>query len=260
MFFLIVLSACSSPEEREFQSGVKAAEAGQFSVSLDHFKKAASRNPQSDIAQQAAREGARIAFFELKNYERSIEFYQHLVMYSTDPNERISAQKQIAASYFDHMSDYPKAVVEINRLLPMLQDPKEIAEYKMSIARAYYYQNNFSQAENEADEFLRKEQNQDQRFDMMMLKGNINLADKQLPKAIQVFREVMSKYPEKSKKENVALTLSICYEEMKDFKSAIEVLEEMKSYHPMPEYIDLRVSRMQEKMRNQPGARGRVRK
>lgn len=71
---------------------------------------------------------------------------------------------------------------------------------------------------------------------------------------------MMVEFPERSAKENIGLTLSVCYEELKDFKSAIDLLEKIKSQHPMPEYIDIRIKRLQDRLKNQPGARGRYRK
>ena len=142
----------------------------------------------------------------------------------------------------------------------MLSDPREKIEYKMKLARAYYYQNNFAQAENEADEFLATNPSSDLKFDMVFLKGNISLAKKDLPAAVIIFKSLLQEFPERAIKDNVGLTLSVCYEEMKDFKSAIETLEKLKESHPMPEYIDIRIKRLQERLKNQPGARGKVRK
>jgi tetratricopeptide (TPR) repeat protein len=231
-----------------------------YSSALSHYDKILLRKPDSAIALTAAREGAKAAFFEAKNFERAVYFYKYLIVYSPDAAERLLDQKQIATAYFDHLADYPKAVIELNRLLTMLTDSKERGEYKMSLARAYYYQNNFTQAENETEEFLRMKVNDEQRFDMMMLKGNIELAKKDIPKAIGVFKELLVKFPEKARKENVSLTLSVCYEEEGDYRSAIETLEDMKKYHPMPDYIDIRIQRLQQRMKNQPGAKGRLRK
>ena len=142
----------------------------------------------------------------------------------------------------------------------MLGSTSEKTEYKMKLARAYYYQNNFSQAENEVDEFLTKEISVDLQFDMYLLKGNINLAEKNLTKAAEIFKKMLIDFPDRSAKENIGLTLSVCYEEMKDFKSAIATLENVKSHHPMPEYIDIRINRLTDRLKNQPGARGRYRK
>lgn len=254
------LSACSSPEERELKSAHQELEQKNYSSALSHYDKILIRSPESATALIAAREGAKSAFFEAKDFEKAVRFYKHLVIYSPDASERLAAQKQIATAYFDHLADYPKAVIEINRLLLMLSDSPEKAEYKMSLARAYYYQNNFTQAENEADEFLRMHLGDEQRFDMMMLKGNIELAKKDIPKAVASFKDLLTKFPEKSQKENVSLTLSVCYEEQGDYAAAIDTLEGMKKYHPMPDYIDIRIQRLRQRLKNQPGARGRLRK
>ncbi len=233
---------------------------GHFRIALSHLEKVIIRSPNSPLGIEAAREAARLSFFEIKDYYKAVEYYQKIVLNSPDANERMNAQKQIVAIYFDHLTDYQKAVLEINKMVSMLTDAKDRNEYKIRLARAYYYQNNFNQAENEVDEFLKTNPQSDQRFDMTLLKGNIALAKKDLPAAIAIFKIVLADFPERAVKENVGLTLSVCYEELKDFKSAIETLEKLKTTHPMPEYIDIRIKRLQDRLKNQPGARGRVRK
>lgn len=235
-------------------------ERGHFRIALAHLEKVIIRTPNSKLGIEAAREAARISFYEIKDFHKAVQFYQQIVLSSSDADERLNAQRQIVSIYFDHLTDYQRAVVEINKLLVMLSEPKEKTEYKMKLARAYYYQNNFTQAENETDEFLASNPPSDLKFDMVFLKGNIALAKKDLPAAAEVFKGLLQEFPERAIKDNVGLTLSVCYEEMKDFKSAIEVLEKLKASHPMPEYIDIRIKRLSERLKNQPGARGRFRK
>ncbi len=258
IFGLVV--GCTSPEQKEMNEGRQAFAEGQFLVAVGHFERVVTRSPESKIGLEAAREAAKISFYDTKDFQKAIKFYQQLVLSSPDANERLLAQKQIVSICFDHLTDYQRAVIEINKLIVMIPDPKEKAEYKMKLARAYYYQNNFTQAQNETDEFLRTSPPADQKFDMTFLKGNIALAQKDMPTAIALFKGLLAEFPDRAVKDNVGLTLSVCYEEIKDFRSAIEVLEQLKSTHPMPEYIDIRIKRLQERLKNQPGARGRIRK
>lgn len=256
----IFLEGCSSQEQKEMNKAKSEADSGHYRIALSHLEKIIIRDPQSEIGIEATREAARISFYDTKDFLKAAQFYQQLVLSSPDPAERMLAQKQIVSIYFDHLTDYQKAVIEINKLLIMLSEPKEKTDYKMKLARAYYYQNNFTQAENEADEFLSTNPPADLKFDMIFLKGNIALAKKDLPAAVSIFKNMLQEFPERAVKDNVGLTLSVCYEEMKDFKSAIEVLEKIKGTHPMPEYIDIRIKRLQDRLKNQPGARGRFRK
>ncbi len=252
----LFLSSCFSSEEREFKLGQIEVEKSNFMEALPHFERAILRDPAGKIGVAAAREAAKICFFETKNFKKAGNFYSHLVLYSKDQNERIFGQKQLVSVYFDHLADYSKSILEINKILSMPISDDEKLAYKISLARTYYYQNNFQQAENEVDEFLKGVLSDDHKFSMLMLKGNISLARKDLLKAAKIFKEIIENYPVKGKKENVGVTLAVTYEEMNDYKAAISTLEWVRAFHPVPEYIDIRIRRLQERQQNQPGAKG----
>lgn len=246
---------CDLVEKKDFNTATAYAEKKEFRQALVYYDRVIQRNQETEISLFAAREGARISLLDLKDFKKAAEYYQLIVLYSKDPAERLLAQKQIATIYFDQLTDYSRAVVEINKLLGMSLDPTEASKYKMNLARAYYYQNNFFQAESEANEFLKKSTNDDDRFQMLVLKGNIFLAKKDIQKASEIFHEILKKYPDRAVKENVAITLAVAYEEMKDFNSAISVLEAMRPHHPQPDYIDIRIKRLLERQKNQPNAK-----
>lgn len=256
----IISLSCNSAEDKLLQVARSEAQKGHFRIAVSEFEKVLIRSPDSKEALIAAREAARLLFYEIQDFDRAIRYYRMLVLSSSDPVERLNSQKQIVSIYFDHLTDYPHAIVEINKMVVMLQSQKEKTEYKMKLARAYYYQNNFIQAENEVDEFLHDNQPDELKFDMLFLKGNINLAKKDLPKAIEIFRKIILDFPERAIKENVGLTLSVCLEEQRDYKGAVEVLEKMRSLYSTPEYIDIRIHRLQGRLKNMPGARGRGKK
>ncbi|PIS10591.1 MAG: hypothetical protein COT73_08470 [Bdellovibrio sp. CG10_big_fil_rev_8_21_14_0_10_47_8] len=256
----MLLISCTSAEQKDFAAGLEEEKLGHFHTAVGNFERVISRSPTSSLGIQAIREAARISFYEIKDFSMAVQFYQKLVLSSPDAEERLKSQRQIVSIYFDQLTDYQRSVLEINKLVPMLHDQKEKKDYKIKLARSYYYLSNFLQAENEADEFLRSEPSVDQKFDMILLKGNIQLAQKNYTKSTELFRELMKEFPQRAIKENVALTLSVNYEEMKDYKGAIEILQSIRSSHPMPEYIDIRIKRLSDRMKNQPGARGKYRK
>lgn len=254
--FLTSLVACSSAEMRFIEKAQSEASRGHFRIALSLLDKAIARKPELKEALLASREAARISYYEIKDYSRAVDYYKHIVLYSPDSAERLFAQKQIATVYFDHVADYEKAITELHKLVNMSLEPEEKHKYKMNLARAYYYLNNFDQAEHEVDEFLRDAKMEEDIFEMLMLKGNINLAKKELESASKVYLRIIKDYPERSQAENVGLTLALCYEEMRDYGKAIQTLAKLKEYHPVPEYIDLRIKRLEVRKKNQPGARG----
>ena len=82
------------------------------------------------------------------------------------------------------------------------------------------------------------------------------LAAKRLPESADLWESIIKEFPEKSHKENVALNLVTCYEEMKDFGRAIEVLESMRKGYAHVDFLDLRIQRLKERKQNLPGAHG----
>lgn len=253
---LMGLPGCVPGDQKEFEIAQAEANNGQFKSAVSRYEKIMGRYSGDEIALKSAREAARLSFYDIKDFKKASELLKYVVLYSGDAIERKSAQKQIADIYFTQLNDYPKAVVEINKVLTIVQEQNDKAKYKINLAKAYYYQNNFVQAENEVDEFLRSTKDEKLRFDLTMLKGNIALAKKDLNKATEIYRDVMKTYPERAQQENVALTLAVCYEELKDFKNAVATLEILKKTHPVPEYIDVRIKRLQERQKNAPGAKG----
>ena len=259
-FFVVVIGislvGCDPAELRDYKKAKNEIQKGHYKDAVMHLQQVVDRDPEKATAIEAAREGARISYYELKDFKSATEFYRTLVLYSKDPSERLNAQKQIADIFFNQLTNYKQAVIELNKVLSMISEPDEMAPYKVNLARSYFYQSNFFQAESEVDEFLRGKISKDNRFQMLVLKGNIFIAKKDVAHAAEVFKEVISLYPEKAAKENVYITLAVAYEEIKDFKDAIETLEALKKFHPMPEYIDIRINRLKESSKKQPGARG----
>ena len=229
----------------------------QYKESLEAFDHLILRSPDSPFAILSAREAAKIAYFELKDFKSSIRFYRKIVLSSPDPVERQSAQEQIASIYFNQLTDYDSAIKAINRLLTLVVDKDQRVDYRMKLAKAYYYQNNFSQSDSEATDLLRTEKdNPEVLFQMMVLKANVFMARKSVSKATELLKDVMKKFPERAVKENVATSLAVAFEETKDFKNAIAVLETMKSYQKDTDALDLRIKRLKLAEKNQPGAHG----
>ena len=93
-------------------------------------------------------------------------------------------------------------------------------------------------------------------FRALLVKANVYFNEKKLDEALTLYQRLMVEYPEKSKTEAVALSLSVCYEEKEDFEKAISVLEKLKSDYKIPEMIELKIKRLKERQAQAPGAKG----
>lgn len=247
---------CTSRFDREISKSEKEIQNNQIEPALNRLSVVIKESKDEQVTLRALRIATKISFLDLKKFKEAVDLYRKVIVVSKDEDERLDAQKKIAEIYFDHLNDYGMAIIELNKLIPMIKDPVDNAKFRKNLSRAYYYQNNFEQAENEVEEFLLQEIPDEIRFEMLLLKSNIFVGQKKLPEAIQILRTLIRDYPEFSKKDNVQLTLSVLLEEQGDFIESKNVLTDVRSWHNQPEMIDIRLKRLEERIKNRPGARG----
>lgn len=251
------LSGCSfSLEWIEGLRAQRAVARHDFVTAADAFGRLVDRAPDGPRAVQYARQGARIAHLETKNYPQAIDFYRTLILRAPDPIERKTAQRYVAQIYFDNLLDYDQAVVEFEKLLKLEHRPEEAFRYRLNLAKSHFQLNNLDQAGHELDVILDQSHSGDEAFEAKSMKANILVAQKRTPEAAQAWDQLLHEYPERAKKENVALNLVVCYEEMKDFGRAIEALERMKADYANPEFLNKRIERLAKRQSNLPGAQG----
>lgn len=257
-FFLLNLAStgCTNKQESEFNDAQAYASKDQWRKAAQYYDQVIKRNPQSLIAVKSMKEVARIHFMQTKDYKKSAYYYQLLVLHSPDEQERIEAQKQLASIYFESLQDYERAAIEYSKLAGSSRLDTEKATYKLAGARSYYYLGNYFQTLSEINEILNLKSEQSTEFQARLLMGNVYVAQKNFTKAAEIFREIIQKFPEKALQENVYLVLSLSYEENGDYQKALEVLDKIKGIYQPQEYIELRLKRIKERARNQPGARG----
>lgn len=234
----------------------RAASGGDYASAVGLLETVRSRNPDGSKSVEAARIGARIAQMNAKDYVAAVQFYKHLVMRSEDVEERRKAQENVAQIYFEQIHDYNQAVYEIEKLLKQELPPNDAFRFRLNLAKSHFELNNLEQAGNELDLLLARKLEPDQIFDTRLLKANIQVAGKNLAAAAGTWEEILKEFPERAKREKVALNLVVVYEELKDFNKAIETLEKMKDDDPNPGFVDLRIERLKERKINQPGAQG----
>jgi tetratricopeptide (TPR) repeat protein len=257
LVFGTALSGCSFSLDWYRQMRAKAAiEKQDFPAGLEILEKIMNANPDSQAALEAARFGARVAHLNAKNYVLAVEFFRHIVLRSPDASERKSAQKLIAQIEFENLQDFNQAVLEYEKLLRLDNTPEETFRFRINLAKSQLRMSNIDQAVTELDIVLSQQHSPDEIFEGRILKANTLIAAKRMSEAVVAWQQILKEFPEKSKRENVALNLVVIYEELKEFSKAIDVLEGMREGYAHPDFLDLRIRRLRERMGNQPGAQG----
>jgi thioredoxin-like negative regulator of GroEL len=249
----IIFLGCDSAQERNLKAGLRYQAAGDYREALAEFDNTMKRAPEKPAAIRAARESAKILVFELKNYEKAINVLKFLILYSTDAEERWRSQSQIAQIYFDNLGRYEKALIEYEKLLSNQISRQEKTRIRLAIARCYYYLGQFSLSWNEANLILQESDlSPEIDFDTQYLQANIQLTEKKYSEAAKALEVLNKKFPERAKKENVAINLSLCYEEIGNHIDAVRVLEEIKPFYEPKEYIELRIKKIRDTFSDLP--------
>lgn len=252
----LLFSCTQSFEKLEYERAEKERKEHKYVDAVRRYQKILSKETRSEISLLSAHQAAEITDLNLKDYPLAVLFYKYIVVHSPIDFERLEAQKKLAGLYFNQLSDYKQSVVEYSRLLELPHSNKEGTQYRMNLARSYYYQGNIFQSLIEIDSIIKDKQDSSSEFEALALKANIFLGAKRIDDAIVSFKELIQKFPNRSLKENLAVSLAVCYEEKKDFGQAIATLENIKSSYPNKEFIENRISRLKDRKAMLPGANG----
>lgn len=258
-FFLVSAAiGCTPQKNADFAEGMRLAEKESYLTALSYFDRTLQRYENEDIANDAAREAARISYLYLKDFSRAARYYRYLVLHSKNDIERFESQNRLVDIYFDHLNDYSRAMIEIEKISKLSTPDNVRAQLKLKLARCHYYLNNFEQSIVEAKSAVTTSATQPPEvlFDAKMLEANALLALKKTSEATVLQSELLRDFPDLAIKENIGVTLAVALEESKDFKKALETLESIRNKHPQPELIDIRIQRIKLRIKEQPGARG----
>jgi tetratricopeptide (TPR) repeat protein len=242
--------------EQEFRQAERAYSKGDLTTAVESYKRTIALGPRTNESLKAARALGRIFVNDLKNYSGALEFFRRVIAETDQASERVSAQKEVITILLNHLNDYPQSVIEIQRLLPWLTDSNEQALFRLKLARAFYQLKDFFQVEKELSLAIGLTENEVISFELNLLLANNFLAQKKAKEAIKLLQNLESRNPDEFNRQNLGLVLAAALEENHQVAEAIEALKKTRDLHRFPEFIDLRIKRLEEKRKLVPGARG----
>ena len=256
---LFYICACEFESESSLKQKAEEQQAkGSYKHAIDSYEKIINIKGKSSESAGYAKTAAHLALIKTKDYERALKLFRYVILNSESPPERLEAQKNIADIHFTHLAtpDYAEAIREISKLLSLKLSDEDRVEYHTNLAKAYYRANNFYQAQIEIDQVLKETKSKERQYDLKRLKADIFLSSKDQQSAVNIYIDLLKDFPEQSKKDDIGLSLAVSYEDQEKYDKAIDVLTGLKKDSEKPEYIDLRIKRLKERLAQQPGAHG----
>lgn len=255
----LFFSGCSFYyQDVEYKRAKKAVQKADFNKALFHYTRVIKKSPDKEQSLVAANEAAKIALFNLKDFYSAINYFEFLVLYSKNTKDRLQAQEQIAFIYYERLNDYGNSIKEYSKLLALPIEKNKKADFHFKVAKAYYYLNKFQQSVLELEMLLKQELPMEQHFSVRLFKANVLLTNKDFDKAIEEYEYLLNQFPELSSKENLELVIAVAYEDKNDFDKAIKTLEELKSKAEDPEFIEIKIKRLRDRISNQPQEKRKI--
>lgn len=252
---LVYISACTPAPDRLYNEAYAEIEKGHFRIAVDLLEKSANLEKQNQKKFKHLIEAARLARFEIQDYERSIRIYRSVILGAEDVDQRISSQRAVSEIYLENLQSYGPALKELQVLEPLVKDENEREKIKFRIAQAHFLTGDNQQAIEEINTSLKTAKNEILNF--LKLKAQVQIAEKKLKEAILTYNEIFKRDPVFFQTENLFIAVSVVYEENEEYKEALEYLTKFEKQIKDKAYFELRYKRLKERLANKPLFKGR---
>src|SRR5688500_16803897 len=91
-------------ERRLLASGENLREQKKFVEAAAEFERAVRYKPSNWVGLRAARLGGLVSLYDLKDYEKAVFFFRHIVRYGQKPPEVKWAQQRLAEIFYEKIS------------------------------------------------------------------------------------------------------------------------------------------------------------
>lgn len=258
IFFCWVItyvSACTPQSEKLYSEAYSEIESGNFRIALDLLERSAALEKNDKKKTKALVEAARIARFEIQDYERAIRINRQIILKSEDLKQRLLAQETLAEIYLENIQNYAQALNELLILEQLAHGEDEKDKLRFKIAQAYFLTGNPTAAFEYIETSLKSPVADKKHF--LKLKTQILVSQKRHDEALAVYEELRKLDPDFFAKENLYISASIVFEEKEDYASALAYLEKYQSFVTDKAYLELRFKRLKERLTNKPLFKGR---
>ncbi|OFZ28499.1 MAG: hypothetical protein A2622_05215 [Bdellovibrionales bacterium RIFCSPHIGHO2_01_FULL_40_29] len=251
----VFFESCTPRSETLYNDAYQEIENGHFRLAINLLEQSAKLEKNDKKKTKALLEAARIARFEIQDFERSIRLYREIILKSQDSRQRINAQEAVAEVYLENLQNYTQALKDLLILeqLDLGSDQKE--KIKLKIAQAQFLTGNADSSLDYIDGALKTAQKE--RKHLLKLKAEVLISSKKHDQALITYEELRKLDEVYFAEENLYIATSIAYEEKEDYVSALSYLDKYRDQIKDLSYLELREKRLKEKLTNKPLFKGR---
>jgi len=245
---LTILSCSQDPVESQYHRGQALFEKGEFSSAVEVFRKIATYTPDSSWAPEALYQSGQINYLYLKEYEKAVDDFAHLVYYYPRNKNAFDAQAKIVEIYVNKFDDHMQAIIELRKLIEKYPSHNEMDQYQYMLAQCYYQLRDFDQVRLEYLILIDSYPNS-----KLVPEVYYNIANTyfiegggKLEKAIEYYQRVIDEYPQSEFVHDSRFYIAAATEEAGDLEEAKRLYEELLPTYPNPRVVELRIEGIEE--------------
>ncbi|MFN0084428.1 MAG: tetratricopeptide repeat protein [Blastocatellia bacterium] len=242
----ILASSCS--RGAQLDQAQAAWDGGDYPRAVEYYEQYLVENPSGEKAAFARYQLATVYRRDLKQCDKAIPHYIHLIEDFPKSPDVYNARVNLAECY-SKTDKSREAISEYETLLPQTEDGKEKRRVRLRIAELYYKANDYGQA---LAEFQKVTANAgyDDLCELAYLQiGGIHLLRDDFDEAIPAFETVSQNTSDREIRRLSRYRLTDCYERTFQYDQAVKVLEETEVDPKNANYIPQRIATIREQQR-----------
>lgn len=230
-----------------YRQAESLARQGDYSGAVEKLDRlSSSASSQQDLVPQALLLAGQILEFNLQQYQRALLFYLRLVRDYPQSEQAITAQRQAATIYKQHLRDYSSALTLLQRLVDVHVPDADHIHYQ--VADCYFLLENYEQARIEFESLLKTYPESTLLPEVQYRIGMAYLLDGQPSKARAAFAEELRRWPESPFAVEAGFALAGVYERQDQLRKALDELRKLKGRYPNAGILNHRINQVKERM------------
>jgi tetratricopeptide (TPR) repeat protein len=243
---LLAFSACS---RRALLDQAQAAwDGGDYATAADRYEQFLKDDPQSDKAAFARFRVATIYHRDLKQYDRAIQHYIHVIEDFPKSSDVFRARINLAECYAA-TDKRREAISEYENVLPFTSDEKEKRRVRLNIADLYYEMNDLGQAVAEYQKVTANAAYDELSERAYLRIGGVRFLRDEFEDAIPAYEAVAQNTKDTTLRRVARFNMADCFERLSQYDLAVKTLEEPEADPKSPDYIKQRIATIRDQQR-----------
>ncbi len=253
---LVGLSGCSvNSPKRRYVLAEKLWADGKYRASVAEFDRVTAKDPKGELGLQALYRSAMTQSLYLDQHAEAIRKFRTYAEASAYNPKAEDAKRQVGDILFSRLERFPEAITHYRSLIAEGRDTTALPEFRLRLAKSYFYVWQFSDALAQYQELIRlfpgTPQAERAAFEIGVThytQGERSRAeDGAFLRAIDSYQRFLKDYPQSRWAPEARFGIGASLEELDRLPEALEAFEAVKKSHPSPNSVEIRIRRIRER-------------